>query len=209
MSNPGIPPNKANLRLSGRQARRSLAAAQRSTFNSRINQNLLSSNLLRSAQSIAAYVAFDGEPDISPALHSFHGRGQQVSQPCIEAHNRSMQMHRWRPGMTMAKCELGVQQPTNVEPVSINDLDVILMPLVAWDNKGNRLGMGGGYYDRYLEAVMESRRPLRVGIAYDAQRTENIINQQHDIPLHALIHENGWVDFATRQAATTTDKKRG
>ena len=72
---------------------------------------------------------------------------------------------------------------------------MLLIPLVAYDQFGNRLGMGAGYYDRHLEPLRDVRTPLRIGIAYSLQELERIKKNDWDIPLHGVINENGWFEF--------------
>lgn len=167
-------------------------------MDSRINEHLLLSDALASARHIAAFCAFDGEPDIAPALLAMHRRGQQICLPVVERTERTMQMHGWSPGSELQPGELGIMQPDATRIVAPVELDVILMPLVAWDRKGSRIGMGGGYYDQYLEPFAGSARPLRVGIGYAVQEVDRIPAELHDIDLHALVSENGWTDFTHR-----------
>lgn len=72
---------------------------------------------------------------------------------------------------------------------------MLLIPLVAYDRVGNRLGMGAGYYDRHLEPLRDLSSPLRVGIAYSVQALDRITANDWDIPLHGVVTENGWLEF--------------
>ena len=74
---------------------------------------------------------------------------------------------------------------------------MLLIPLVAYDCNGNRLGMGSGYYDRHLESIRDQPAPLRVGIAYSLQKIDPIEENDWDIPLHGVVNEHGWFTLKT------------
>jgi 5-formyltetrahydrofolate cyclo-ligase len=72
------------------------------------------------------------------------------------------------------------------------DLDVVIVPLVAFDQSGNRIGMGGGFYDRtfaFMKHRATLKRPLLVGVAYDFQRVSGLQTQTWDVPMHVVITE--------------------
>lgn len=186
---------KSSLRNRGRNQRRSLSPDQRTVLDSKINKQLVQAASIRSAVCVAAYSAFDGEPDILPAMRILHERGQAICLPVIGVESGTMQMKRWKPGTGLTRNRLGIGQPDHEDVVPLAEIDVVLIPLVAWDNAGNRLGMGAGYYDRYLSPVAASDRPLRVGVAYQAIGVESIPVEIHDVRLHALITDSGWQSF--------------
>jgi len=76
---------------------------------------------------------------------------------------------------------------------TLDQIDLILVPLVAVDRRGHRIGMGGGYYDRLLAETQST--PKRIGVAYHWQIVDNIEPQPWDIPLHGLITDKGWTWF--------------
>ena len=79
----------------------------------------------------------------------------------------------------------------------LSQLDIVLLPLLAFDDRGNRLGMGGGYYDRLFASRLhrKTKQPLRVGLAFDCQQAERLPMQAWDVPLHAVVTESGWRFF--------------
>ena len=106
-----------------------------------------------------------------------------------------MEFHPWQAETTLAKNRYGILEPQGSTSVELTDFDMLLMPLVAYDRLGNRLGMGSGYYDRHLESLRDSKTPLRVGIAYSAQEIEPMDKNIWDISLHGVVNEHGWFTF--------------
>lgn len=98
------------------------------------------------------------------------------------------------PGLRFVDSALGMFEPVNGRGWQAARLDLILMPLAAFDEKGNRIGMGGGYYDRTLAATVHGpgwRRPVLVGLAFEAQRVETIPAREWDVPLDWIATEAG------------------
>lgn len=88
---------------------------------------------------------------------------------------------------------LGIHEPTADLPIAVPD--IILVPLVAVDACGNRLGQGGGYYDRTLALLRATQRIVAVGVAWDVQRVEALPADPWDAPLDALATPSGWHRF--------------
>ena len=93
----------------------------------------------------------------------------------------------------MTENHFGIPEPENGPAIQPASLDCVLIPLVAWDRNGGRLGMGAGYYDRMLAPLEQKDTPLRIGIAYGLQEVKNVPVSSHDVPLHGLICEHGWI----------------
>ena len=107
---------------------------------------------------------------------------------------------RWSPKDTLVPNRFGIPQPSSSNPVRAQDLEVIIAPLVAFDKRGNRLGTGGGYYDRSLSFLLESKRPTKpwlIGFAFGMQQLDQLPTQSWDVPLDAVVTEHGWTDFST------------
>ncbi|HSM68566.1 MAG TPA: 5-formyltetrahydrofolate cyclo-ligase [Xanthomonadales bacterium] len=196
MTSRPVPELKQQLRRQCRQRRRGIDAAQRADWDRQIRIGILSLPALVPGSSLAAYWPFDGEPDLRPALAELHERGHRVCLPIVaDAPGAGLQMRHWLPDVPMLNNRHGVPEPSDCEPVPLQEIDVVFMPLVGWDRHGHRLGMGAGYYDRYLAPVAELERPLRVGVAYAVQEVEALPADAWDVPLHGLLSENGWTPF--------------
>jgi 5-formyltetrahydrofolate cyclo-ligase len=189
---------KAELRSVFRHRRRVLDGAERERLDAAIREHLLSAVTSTGARSVGAYVAFDGEPDILPLLPAFFELGLQLALPVLcgeEGKRRDLRFHRWTPASAMQANAFGIEEPRGTEPLTLGELDLLLLPLVAWCRDGMRLGMGAGYYDRALAALETGKPgPRRVGVAYGAQEAPALPRDSWDAPLDAVVTEDGWID---------------
>ena len=153
---------------------------------------------IRRAQRIACYLANDGEIDLAPVVAFLRNLGREVLLPAL--HDDGLWFFPYSADTPMKDNRFGIPEPCLPPRVRCpaRELDVVLMPLVAVDSSGNRLGMGGGYYDRtfsYLKARSVWKRPLLIGVAYEFQRVARLPTQPWDIPLHALATEKQLYHF--------------
>ena len=103
-----------------------------------------------------------------------------------------MEFRKFAPDTRTEPNSLGIEEPVDSEIIDSNELDIVITPLVAFDKNRNRVGMGGGYYDRefsYLDKNDQHRKPLLIGIAYDCQKVEEITPNPWDIPLFRIFTE--------------------
>lgn len=136
---------------------------------------------------VAVYMAQDGEVDLQPIIHACWQRGIAVALPVIDG--RDLSFRAYGPETTLRRNRFGIPEPAHAEPLSPT---TVLAPLVAFDAQGHRLGMGGGFYDRFFAAHPEARR---FGIAHDYQRADALPTDAQDIPLTAVATETGWRAF--------------
>ncbi len=180
------------LRTRIRQARRALTPVERLLLAEQCARNLVNHALFRNATRIAVYLPADGELDTVPLLERAWRMGKQVFLPVLIPHGENrLWFARYEPDSTLQRNRFGILEPARAahDRISPLALDLVLTPLVAFDTAGNRLGMGGGYYDRsfgYLLRHSHWLRPRLVGIAYDFQRQPQLPRESWDVPLHAI-----------------------
>ncbi|MBY0407249.1 MAG: 5-formyltetrahydrofolate cyclo-ligase, partial [Rickettsiales bacterium] len=137
---------------------------------------------------VGGYVPHRGELDVFPALEALAARGHSVCLPGIEDNDKPLFFRRWRVGEKLAPGRYGIAVPEMGSPILRPD--VLLVPLIAFDRSGHRLGYGAGYYDRTL-AQMRSRESgvLAVGVAYAQQEVESLPADEHDERMDAIVTE--------------------
>lgn len=134
----------------------------------------------QSAQHIATYLAADGEIDPHPLTAIAQQLGKTLYLPII-TDNDSLEFARWQTNVTLSKNRYNIPEPPAAAiRCPVRELDIIFLPLVGWDIRGGRLGMGGGFYDRALAGVSG---PLLVGLAHENQRAEDIPRDNWDVSL--------------------------
>jgi 5-formyltetrahydrofolate cyclo-ligase len=108
-----------------------------------------------------------------------------------------MAFYRYLPQTSLTQNRYGIVEPApGSRYVNPRALALMLIPLVAFDSQGTRLGMGGGFYDRFLGAISPGLRPRLVGIAHEVQRSATALPvDSWDIPLNAVVTEAGWQKF--------------
>ena len=182
--------DRRQLRREMRRRRRQLSPGERRRAAQRLARRLRASTLLYRARRVALYLPADGEIDPWPAL--LRGSGdRQCYLPVLDPLRPGfLRFAPWCPGQPMGANRFGIPEPRfrYSELAAPWSLDLILMPLVAWDRRGNRLGMGGGFYDRTL-AGLEHRpvRPRLAGVAYRFQEVAELESRWWDVPLDAVL----------------------
>jgi 5-formyltetrahydrofolate cyclo-ligase len=151
------------------------------------------------ARSLAVYMAADGEIDPRVLMRCALAQGKRVYLPQLHKGNRLV-FAEYRAGMRLRRNRFGIAEPPLRRQVSLLDLDVVLLPLVAFDRHGNRLGMGGGFYDRTFarrQRIYASRAnaPRLIGLAHGFQKVENLASQSWDVPLSGVLTDADWLSI--------------
>lgn len=180
------------LRTEMRRRRRALARIERDHKAISLLRQLSRSLRVRRARSVSCYLANDGEMDLGPTIKFLERQGRRVLLPVL--HGEGLWFLPYDSDTPLAPNRFGIGEPDVAahRRCRARDLDLVLMPLVAFDTAGNRLGMGGGFYDRtfsYLHSRTIWRKPLLIGIAYEFQRLPSIPSQPWDVPLHGVATE--------------------
>jgi len=175
--------DKAALRAEARAGRRRLAAIEPDAA-TRAAAHLAA---LPSGEIVAVYRAMGSELDPEPLARGLIAQGRRLCLPVVLNGEAPMIFRRWSPGdpleMDAAGCPAPLPLAEGVDP------DLILTPLLAFDDFGGRLGQGGGHYDRTFAARPDARR---IGLGFSGQRVSRLPMESHDVRLHGVLTEVGY-----------------
>lgn len=184
---------KKDLRRVLRQRRRNLSPTQQHAAASRLTRLTAKRPEFVSANTVAVYLAADGEIDTRRLIELAWRAGKQVYLPVLRAGKR-LRFALYRRHSALRRNRLGIAEPAIKQFRPISRLDLVLMPLVGFDNRGGRLGMGGGFYDRSFATLrLERRRPALVGLAHAFQQVDSLPLEPWDVPLAAVATDRRWL----------------
>jgi 5-formyltetrahydrofolate cyclo-ligase len=180
-----------NLRLELRKRRSALSEAACEDASQRIARRLALDPRYRRSRRIAVYLAVNGEIDCSPLIRPALRQGKQLFLPCIQPDGHLCFL-RWTPATRMRRNRFGILEPHSPARAYLppQSLDMVLVPLVGFDHHGNRLGMGGGFYDRTFSWLRHKSRPHAprlIGLAHDFQQLRKLGRAYWDVPLDGAI----------------------
>ena len=135
----------------------------------------------------SAYWPIKGEPDLRPLMADLHAAGIRVALPLVEVKQAPLVFRRWTPETRMVRGDWNIPVPP--PEAEVVTPDVALAPLVGWDRAGYRLGYGGGYFDRTLAHLAPG--PFVIGIGLQVAELATIYPQPHDLPLDAIVTDEG------------------
>ena len=195
---------RSDVRKRLRDARRALTPHQREVLSNAMAERLARHPLFRNSARIAAYLPVDGEMDPTPLLWRAWEQGKRIYLPVLVpfGHN-PLWFAPFREGDELVRNRFGIPEPKRIHRERANaiQLDLVLAPLVGFDDRGHRLGMGGGFYDRsfaFLHHRRHWRKPRLIGMAYECQRVDSLPGEPWDVTLHAIATEAGVRVFGER-----------
>ena len=182
---------KADLRRAALTRRDGLAAELRAAAAVRI-ADLAAGLDLPPGAVIAGFWPIRSEIDPRPAMARLAARGHPLALPTLTGDGVTMVFRRWAPGERLVPAAFGLSEP----PATAAEVDpqVLLMPLAAFDDRGGRIGYGGGFYDRALERLERSHPVRRIGIAFSTQRVDRVPEEAHDRRLDLILTEDGPIE---------------
>ena len=195
--------NSSRLRREKRALRQALSPATQQRHSQAILTQLIKDRNYRNADRIACYLANDGEVDPYPIIEHAWFLGKTVYLPILSPLKLSSSESSLKNQLYFAPYKANSQLRLNrfniPEPVcnpsqwkTARQLDLLLVPLVAFDANGNRMGMGGGFYDRslaYLKHRQYWKKPRLIGLAHECQKVDKLNVESWDIPLGQIISE--------------------
>ena len=181
---------KQDLRRRLRFRRRQLPAGQRRLSEQRVARRLLTLPALRRARHVAVYLAVASELSTEPLIAALKLRRCRVYAPAVD-HCRNMRFLPLDPSHRHRRDALGLRHPGALRGQRApRQLDVVILPMVGFDMQGHRLGAGGGYYDRNFAFRRHRRgRPALIGVAFEAQRVDQLPLEEWDLRLDAVVTE--------------------
>jgi len=190
-----------------RAERRALSAEERAAAAIGVAANLARLGLPTPGTRVGAYMPMDGELDPGPVLQLARGRGCKLFVPIVTRFSRRQMRFAAFDGMTrMRPNRWGIPEPGR-PGIHGRWLELALVPCVAFDASGERLGMGAGFYDRhfaFLGSRAAWRRPRLLGLAYDFQRLPRIDVRPWDVPLWGVVTERAVYGRAADMLRCTT-----
>ncbi len=192
---------RSELRQRLRLDRRQFDGALRLRAEAQLSEHLLRCPEVAAAGHLTAYRAIRGEVSIDGVIATMMGQGKTVSIPRVVGEHLEFvpctDAQQTQPG------SFGIAEPIGGEPIPFASHQVALVPLVAFDRSGRRLGQGGGFYDRAIAGA--TRPPFLVGVAFELQRVSEVPSEPWDMALDAVVTEAGFFRFSP--PATELDRE--
>ncbi|PHM26979.1 5-formyltetrahydrofolate cyclo-ligase [Xenorhabdus budapestensis] len=180
---------RKSIRQKIRQLRKSLSPEQQLQFALQAAERVIVHPRILQAKKIALYLSFDGELDTRPLIQQLWQQNKQVYLPVLHPFSRNhlLFLH-YQPDTPLVQNHFNIEEPRlDVRQVlPISELDIMFIPLVAFDHTGQRLGMGGGFYDRTL-AKWQQQNFYPIGLVHNFQLVNTLPSTSWDIPLPEII----------------------
>lgn len=178
--------DKLTLRAELLERRKQLSAEDAARYALLITQHIMQA-LPPSCRAVAGYAATRFEAPVWEALEQLAKRNIATALPCVHSAAGALVFRAWKKGDALQAGAYGISEPS-VEAAEVKP-DVVLVPLLAFDRKGFRLGYGGGFYDRTLEALRRAGNITAIGIAYSVQEVPGLPACAHDQKMDVIVTE--------------------
>ncbi len=195
--------NKSELRKSLRQRRVAISRTECRRAAANLTRNALRHGLLTRYQRIGIYLAHGAEINTLPLINRALALRRACYLPMLSfGRGRMLWFNRLQAGQSWVANRYGIPENTTTQQLHARQLDLLFVPLVGFDDCGNRIGMGGGFYDTtlaYLRRRVVWRKPYLVGVAFECQRINGELpHDPWDVPLDAVLTERGLHRFRRR-----------
>ena len=178
--------DKVSLRLELKERRFSIPLGDRREKGCKITA--LAETILKDKQSILAYAAKDPEVETLVLINRLIKAGKTISVPIIEKETKTLRLSKLSSVADLEPSTFNVPEPLSKEnPISPSEIQTVIIPLLGFDRKGNRIGYGAGYYDRFLK---NNPHLEKIGLAYSCQEVDLVPTDTNDIRLDMIITEN-------------------
>ena len=179
------------LRQINRKSRAAIAPQQQSNAAQQLFEKVIVQSEFISAKRIAAYSAVNGEISLEPVIEYALQQGKEIFLPNLDLESLRFSPYFTGQRMRINRFKLPEPDVQDNEMLQPAELDLVLAPLVVFDHACNRIGMGGGYYDRSFEfrRTTSAIKPILIGVAHELQKVENLTPQPWDVRLDKIISD--------------------
>ena len=177
--------DKDTLRAEIKLKRKNLTKTEIQEKSDKVYNLLFSSGLLESANTVMVYLSAFNEVRTDKIIAKLLATGKRVVAPVTDETAVSITPYYITDISELTKGAYGIFEPPQAEKAKISDIDAVIVPGIAFDKKGNRMGFGAGYYDRFLADF----KGIKIGICYNFQLLDEICADTHDIPMDYIISE--------------------
>ena len=179
---------RQNLRRDMIARRQALSAATHAALSAAVRSGLDAAFPALSDHIVGFCWPVQNEPDLLPLMAELIARGGRVALPVVIRPGEPLAFREWWPDQPLQADRYDIPTPTDGDFLTPQ---VLLLPVNAFDAHGFRIGYGGGFFDRTLASL--SPRPLAIGVGFAFQQVESTLPQAHDLPLDAIVTENGLI----------------
>lgn len=183
------------LRKKLREHRAKLSLHDQTVASQKITQLLIHNPHFQKSQHVAAYIAINQEVDPELIIKAAWESHKDCYLPVLQA--KKLMFSLYKKNMPLIKNQFNIPEPplSSESIIEPGHLDVVLVPLLGFTKNGERLGMGGGFYDRSFSFLLNGIRPAKpylIGLAYEWQKLESFESSAWDVPLNAVITEESF-----------------
>ena len=178
--------SKSELRKQFKAVREAVENKQRLALQAR--EQFLKEIQIQPSEVVAFYWPHQNEFPINPILDELLGQGRKCAFPVMDDGTRILKFAIWKSGDPLREGKYKIKEPMVTDPGQYVDPDIVIVPLIAFDENGHRLGYGGGYYDATLQDLRSRKNVLAIGIAFQEQFSDVPFSQEgHDQPIDLVI----------------------
>ncbi len=185
--------NKQKIRAKILKKRNEVSRSQLSAAALSACDHLTNAEIYKNSKHIACYLAKDNEFDLNPIITCILDAGKFCYLPKISnTHDSHLDFIQYQKSCNLSLNKYKIYEPDGQDFFAPEKLDLVLMPLVGFDLSGNRLGMGGGFYDRSFNFLSNSKRfkPFLLGVGFECQKASSIPTEDFDLKMNGMLTED-------------------
>lgn len=181
---------KSEIRIDFKRKRAELSKELVNEISKEISKNLINTNLFKNATSVMLYIPLGNEADTEDLIKKAFNEGKTVAFPVTSPVNFEITPYYADKNTVFEKGTFNVSEPQNTKPANVENFDLVVVPGIAFDKKGGRIGFGKGCYDKLLK----NYKGIKVGFCYDFQVADELPADETDVKMNYIVTENGVIE---------------